>query len=64
MARGQVVCQKHDANGNLIGRSDQYPIILETSLYEVEFSGEEITELAANIIAESMYAQCDVDQNE
>ena len=34
MARGQVVCLKHDANGNLIGRSNQNPI-LNTCLYEV-----------------------------
>ena len=51
MARDQVVCQKQDTNGNLNGRSNQYQIILETSLYEVEFSGEEMTELAGNIIA-------------
>ena len=53
MARGQVICQKHDANGNPIGRSNQNPI-LDTHLYEVEFPGGEMTELAANIIAESM----------
>ena len=63
MARGQVVCQKHDANSNPIGRSKQNPI-LDTHLYEVEFPGREMTELAANIIAESMYAQCDIDGNE
>ena len=39
-------------------------LLLGTSLYEVEFSVEEMTELAANIIAESMYVQCDVDSNE
>ena len=32
-------------------------------LYEVEFPGREITELAANIIAESMYVLCDVKGN-
>ena len=32
--------------------------------YEVEFPRGEMTELAANIIAESMYAQCYVDRNE
>ena len=29
-----------------------------------EFPGGEITELAANIIAELIYAQCDVNENE
>ena len=47
----QVVCQKQDTNGKLIGRSNQYQIILETNVYEVEFSGEEMTELAGNINA-------------
>ena len=51
MARNQVEHQKQDANGN-------------PCLYEVEFPGGEITELAANIIAELMYAQCDIDRNE
>ena len=58
-----MVCQKHDADGNLIGRFTQNPI-LDVCLYEVEFPGGEMTELAANIIAESMYTQCDVDGNE
>ena len=55
MARGHVVC--------FICRSNQN-LILDTCLYEVAFPGEKITELAANIIAESMYAQCDVNGNE
>ena len=33
-------------------------------LYEVEFSCGEMTDLAVNIIAESMYAQCDVGRND
>ena len=36
----------------------------ETCLYEVELPGDEITQLAAIIIAKSMYAQCNVDKNE
>ena len=52
-----------DADGNPIGRSNQNPI-LDTCLYEVEFPGGQMTDLAANIIAESMHAQCDVDGDE
>ena len=33
-------------------------------MYQVEFSGSKFTELTTNIIAESMYAQCDADRNE
>ena len=62
IARGQVVHWKHDANGNPIGRSNQNPI-MDTHLYDMEFTGGEMTELAANINAESMYTQCDIDWN-
>ena len=34
-----------------------------THLYEVDFAGGEIAELAANIITELIYAHCDVDKN-
>ena len=58
-----MVHKKHDANGNPICRSNRN-LILDTCLYEGEFPGEEITELAVNIITESVYAQCDVNGNE
>ena len=63
MARGYTVCWKHDANGNPIGRSNQNSS-LTTCLNGIEFPKGEMTELAANIIAESLYAQCDVNGNE
>ena len=63
MARGQVIHQKHDADGNLIGRSNKNPQ-LHRHLYEVEFQGGETTKFVANIIAELMYAQCDVHGSE
>jgi hypothetical protein len=42
-----------DPDGNLYGRSDSNPI-KDTRTYEVEFPGEEITEMTANAIAEAM----------
>ena len=33
--------------------------ILDTSIYNVEFSDGENAELGSNVIAECMYAQCD-----
>ena len=36
---------------------------LDTSMYQVEFAGGEVTELTVNIIAESTYALCDADGN-
>ena len=33
-------------------------------MYQVKFAGGKVTELTANVIAESMYAQCNADGNE
>ena len=56
------MARSRDANGNLRGRSHTNPI-LNTRMYQVEFAGSEVTELTANVIAEPMYAQCDVEGN-
>ena len=62
MARGHVAARSQDANGNMMGRSHTNPI-LDARTYQVEFAGGKVTELTANVIAESMYAQCDSDGN-
>ena len=36
----------------------------DSHIYEVEFPGKHTTELAAKIITELMYAQCDINENE
>ena len=38
--------------------------IMGPRLYQVEFAGGEVTESTTNVIAESMYAQCDTNRNE
>ena len=53
MARNRVICQKHDADGNLIGKFNMNPI-LDTCLYEVEFPVGGMTEIAAI----SLQSQC------
>ena len=58
-----VVTQSHDANKNVLDRAHTNSI-LDTRLYQVEFAGGQVTELNANVIAESMYAQCDADWKE
>ena len=63
MARGHEVAQSHDVNGNVLGKAYANPI-LDTRLYQVEFLGGKVTELTTNIIAESVYVQCDVEGNE
>ena len=63
MARGHVVSQSCDANGNMMGRAHMNPILV-TKTYQVEFIQGNVTELTTNFIAESMYAQCDADRNQ
>ena len=63
MARGHVVAQRHDVSGNIMARAYTNPI-MDTRLYQVEFNGVKVMELTANVIAESMHAQCDADGNE
>ena len=38
--------------------------LMDTRVYNVEFSDGENAELGANIIAECMYAQCDIEGNQ
>ena len=56
-----MICS-HDADGNMVGRAHMNPI-LGTRRYQVEFAGGEVIQLTANIIAESMYTQCNADGN-
>ena len=63
MARGHVVAWSHDTRGNVMGRAHAN-LILDTWMYQAAFAQSKVTELTANIIAESMYAQCDAEGNE
>ena len=63
IARGHVVAQSCGASGNIIGRAHANSI-MDTRLYQVEFTGGEVTELTTNVIAETMYTQCIADGNE
>ena len=55
---GTVRRRKRDERGNLIGQSNPNPI-LDTSIYEVEFDDGRTEAFAANVIAESIYAEVD-----
>jgi len=59
---GKVIGRKRDANGNPVGRANSNPI-LDTRVYEVEFPDGSVNDYAANILAEALYAQVDVDGN-
>ena len=57
MARGHVIADSHDANGNIMTRAHTN-LLLDTMIYQVEFTGGKVAELTTNIIAQSMYALC------
>ena len=58
LARGRVTVRKRDHKVNVIGRYNANHIF-DTREYEVKFEDWDVTELAANAIAELMYAMCD-----
>jgi Reverse transcriptase (RNA-dependent DNA polymerase) len=60
---GKVRGRKRMADGSLIGRSHLNPI-LDTRTYEVEFPDGQMAELSANVIAQNMYAMCDIEGNQ
>ena len=62
MTKGRVAQRKRDSGGNPVGRAHTNPI-LDSWEYIVEFDDKDKTKLIANLIAESMYAQCDPDGN-
>ncbi len=57
-AQGRVLRRARDADGELIGHSNDNPA-LDTSVYEVQFEDGSIERYHANIIAEHIYSQID-----
>ena len=55
-----VLCLKWDNDGKAIGTYDNN-LILDTQVYEVEFSDGEVLGYAANIIAVNLYSQVDTE---
>jgi hypothetical protein len=63
MTKGCVAARKCDNTGNLTGLADPNPI-LDTRSYIVDFADGNQAELSANLIAKSLYSQCDPDGNQ
>jgi hypothetical protein len=63
LVKGHVTAHKRDRDGNPIGRANDNPI-LDTRSYIFEFDDGDQTELTANMIAESLYLQCDPNGNQ
>jgi hypothetical protein len=57
---GKVLRRKHELDGNVRGRANANPM-LETRTYEIEFPYGRSDEYTANVIAENMHAQCDIE---
>ena len=64
MMSGKVRGRKRMSDGSLIGKSNVNPI-LDIRIYDIEFPDGQTAELAAsNVIAQNMYAMCDIDGNQ
>ena len=60
---GKVRNRKREVDGTLKGTAHSNPI-LDTRTYDVEFPDGQVAEYSANVIAENMYAQCDIEGNQ
>jgi len=60
---GKVIARKRDHNGNPFGKAHSNPI-LDTRLYQVIFPDGETAEYSANVIAECLYSQVDIEGNQ
>jgi hypothetical protein len=55
---GRVLKRKRDEDGNLIGKSNEDPL-LDSSIYKVQLDDGRIESYSANLVAENMYEQVD-----
>lgn len=63
MMNAKVRGRKRLSDGSVVGRANPNPI-LDTRTYEVEFPDGQTAEMAANVIAQNMYAMCDEEGNQ
>jgi hypothetical protein len=57
---GNVLRRKRELDGTTRGRANANPM-LDTRTYEIEFPDGRSDEYTTNLIAENMYAQCDIE---
>jgi hypothetical protein len=63
MVKGRMCARKCDRDGDPVGLANSNPI-LDTRSYIIDFDNGNQTELTANLIAESLFSQCDPDGNQ
>jgi hypothetical protein len=59
----RVLRRKREADGKVVGTAHHNPA-LDSCIYKVRFPDGRTEELAANVIAEAVYAQCDTNRNQ
>jgi hypothetical protein len=57
---GKVLRRKRELDGTVRGQANANPM-LDTRTYEIQFPDGRSDEYTANVIAENMYAQCDIE---
>jgi hypothetical protein len=57
---GKVVRRKRELDGTVRGRANANSM-LDTTTYDIEFPDGHSNEYTANVIAENIYAQCDIE---
>jgi hypothetical protein len=57
---GKVLLRNYELDGTVRGRANVNPM-LDTRTYEIEFPDGRSDEYTVNVIAENMYAQCDIE---
>ena len=60
---GKVICWARDQDGELTGTAHNN-LILNTCSYQVEFPDGQLGKYSANVIAQNMLSQCDLDGNQ
>ena len=63
MQRGKVVARKRSHDGNLIGTSNENPV-LDSRIYTVDFGDGEYSDYSTNVLMENLYAQVDDEGNQ
>jgi hypothetical protein len=63
MVKGRVSAPKRDRDDNPVGLANSNPI-LDTGSYIIDSDDGDQTELTTNLIAESLFSQCDPDGNQ
>jgi hypothetical protein len=63
LAKGHITSRERDKDGNPIGLANANPI-LDTREYTFTFDNGDETVLNANLIAEAIYAQCNLEGNQ